>query len=160
MRCRASSRHIAALLLPAVLSVLLGDYSIHGVVSSFSILVVPPTPLTTPARRKGTRSESDGPCHSGPTTTETWSKREDNEGEEEETPLVVEEEGIEWGVSFIGGDPCGSKYNDDPFDARSSGNDKPGMPDDMKARIKALAEKKLNQERQQQPQKVEETSQE
>jgi len=45
----------------------------------------------------------------------------------------------EYGVSYIGGDPCGSKYNDDPFDAQVT---KPGMPDDMKARIKALAEKK------------------
>jgi len=50
---------------------------------------------------------------------------------------------VEWGVSFIGGDPCGSKYNDDPFDAQVQ---KPGMPDDMKARIAALAAKKLQQE--------------
>jgi len=45
----------------------------------------------------------------------------------------------EYGVSYIGGDPCGSKYNDDPFDTQVT---KPGMPDDMKARIKALAHKK------------------
>ncbi len=45
----------------------------------------------------------------------------------------------EYGVSYIGGDPCGSKYNDDPFDVKPS---KPGFPDDMKARIEALAEKK------------------
>jgi hypothetical protein len=45
----------------------------------------------------------------------------------------------EWGVSYIGGDPCGSKYNDDPFDSKPS---KPGFPDDMKARIEALAEQK------------------
>jgi len=46
----------------------------------------------------------------------------------------------EWGVSYIGGDPCGSKYNDNPFDSKV---DKPGMPDDMKARIAALADAKL-----------------
>ena len=46
----------------------------------------------------------------------------------------------EWGKSYIGGDPCGSRYNDDPFDAASV---KPGLPDDMKERIKALAEQKL-----------------
>ena len=46
----------------------------------------------------------------------------------------------EWGKSYIGGDPCGSKYNDDPFDAA---NVKPGLPDDMKQRIEALAKQKL-----------------
>jgi len=46
----------------------------------------------------------------------------------------------EYGVSYIGGDPCGSKYNDDPFDAQVT---KPGMPNDMKARIQALADKKI-----------------
>ncbi|OEU10698.1 hypothetical protein FRACYDRAFT_246451 [Fragilariopsis cylindrus CCMP1102] len=51
----------------------------------------------------------------------------------------------EWGVSYIGGDPCGSKYNDDPFDANKSASNKPGFPDDMKARIQALAEQKLRE---------------
>lgn len=46
----------------------------------------------------------------------------------------------EYGVSYIGGDPCGSKYNSDPFDSKVS---KPGMPDDMKSRIQALAEQKI-----------------
>ena len=46
-----------------------------------------------------------------------------------------------YGVSFIGGDPCGSKYNDDPFDATKEESFKPGFPDDMKARIEALAKK-------------------
>mmetsp|Transcript_27845 Transcript_27845/g.42639 ORF Transcript_27845/g.42639 Transcript_27845/m.42639 type:complete len:127 (-) Transcript_27845:206-586(-) len=50
----------------------------------------------------------------------------------------------EWGVSYIGGDPCGSKYNDDPFDAAEKIS-KPGMPDDMKARIQAMAEQKLKE---------------
>lgn len=51
---------------------------------------------------------------------------------------------VEWGVSYIGGDPCGSKYNTDPFYKNPS--DKPGMPDDMKARIEALAQKRLQEE--------------
>lgn len=51
---------------------------------------------------------------------------------------------VEWGVSYIGGDPCGSKYNSDPFDKKPS--DKPGMPEDMKARIAALARTKLEEE--------------
>ena len=45
-----------------------------------------------------------------------------------------------YGVSYIGGDPCGSKYNDDPFDAAVQIT-KPGMPDDAKERIRLLAEK-------------------
>lgn len=49
----------------------------------------------------------------------------------------------EYGVSYIGGDPCGSKYNDDPFDRNIQ---KPGMPDDMKARIQALVDKKVAEE--------------
>lgn len=49
----------------------------------------------------------------------------------------------EYGVSYIGGDPCGSKYNDDPFDVQVQ---KPGMPDDMKARIQALVDKKVAEE--------------
>lgn len=50
----------------------------------------------------------------------------------------------EYGVSYIGGDPCGSKYNDDPFDTQVQ---KPGMPDDMKARIQALVDKKVAEEK-------------
>lgn len=49
---------------------------------------------------------------------------------------------VEWGVSYIGGDPCGSIYNQDPFDEKPS---KPGFPDDMKARIEALAREKRKQ---------------
>ena len=50
----------------------------------------------------------------------------------------------EYGVSYIGGDPCGSKYNDNPFDIQDQ---KPGMPDDMKARIQALVDiKKVAEE--------------
>ena len=61
----------------------------------------------------------------------------------ESEPEVIDDEikpRAEFGVSYIGGDPCGSKYNSDPFDTKIS---KPGMPDDMKARIQALAEKKM-----------------
>ena len=48
---------------------------------------------------------------------------------------------VEYGVSYIGGDPCGSKYNDDPFDAASNrAAVSPGFPIDMKKRIEALAE--------------------
>ena len=47
-----------------------------------------------------------------------------------------------YGVSYIGGDPCGSKYNDDPFDAAAhQSGSKPGMPDDAKERIRLLAER-------------------
>mmetsp|Transcript_7294 Transcript_7294/g.12213 ORF Transcript_7294/g.12213 Transcript_7294/m.12213 type:complete len:122 (+) Transcript_7294:263-628(+) len=52
-----------------------------------------------------------------------------------------------FGVSFIGGDPCGSKYNDDPFDATKEAAFKPGFPDDMKARIEQLAAKKLEEQK-------------
>ena len=50
-----------------------------------------------------------------------------------------------FGVSYIGGDPCGSKYNTDPFDVSEEKSFKPGFPDDMKARIAALAAKKLEE---------------
>mmetsp|Transcript_17182 Transcript_17182/g.37587 ORF Transcript_17182/g.37587 Transcript_17182/m.37587 type:complete len:138 (-) Transcript_17182:1073-1486(-) len=83
---------------------------------------------------------------------------EKKEAEATPTPIVSEEDSdndtennvnintsnVEWGVSYIGGDPCGSKYNSDPFD--KSPSDKPGMPDDMKARIEALAQKKLREQ--------------
>ena len=58
---------------------------------------------------------------------------------------------IEYGVSYIGGDPCGSKYNDDPFDATSNRSTvSPGFPIDMKKRIEALAEQIKQQKQQQQ----------
>ena len=52
-----------------------------------------------------------------------------------------------YGVSYIGGDPCGSKYNDDPFDATKEDAFKPGLPDDMKDRIAALAAKKAQEQK-------------
>uniref|UniRef100_A0A7S2EPV4 Uncharacterized protein n=1 Tax=Ditylum brightwellii TaxID=49249 RepID=A0A7S2EPV4_9STRA len=51
----------------------------------------------------------------------------------------AEEHEPQWGVSFIGGDPCGSRYNTDPHDAQV---EKPGMPASMKERIRLLAEQK------------------
>ena len=53
----------------------------------------------------------------------------------------------QYGVSFIGGDPCGSKYNTDPHDAQV---EKPGMPDSMKARIQALVDKRKREEEEKQ----------
>ena len=49
---------------------------------------------------------------------------------------------LNYGVSYIGGDPCGSKYNVDPFNDGSN-SFKPGFPDDMRERIAAMAEEKL-----------------
>ena len=69
----------------------------------------------------------------------------DDDSNNSDEKLISEVNEIEWGVSYIGGDPCGSKYNDDPFDANKSSSNKPGFPDDMKARIQALAEKKLRE---------------
>ena len=66
------------------------------------------------------------------------SERIKNESENESTDTS-------FGVSYIGGDPCGSKYNSDPFDASKENAFKPGFPDDMKARIAALAAKKLEE---------------
>ncbi|KAL7494443.1 hypothetical protein ACHAWT_006613 [Skeletonema menzelii] len=69
----------------------------------------------------------------------------------DDTDLVKDntekESSAAYGVSFIGGDPCGSKYNDDPFDATKEEAFKPGFPDDMKARIEALAAKKLQEQK-------------
>ncbi len=53
---------------------------------------------------------------------------------------------VVYGVSYIGGDPCGSKYNDDPFDVDpTKSQSRPGLPDDMKDRIAALARAKMSQ---------------
>ena len=40
---------------------------------------------------------------------------------------------------------CGSKYNDDPFDSTKEESFKPGLPDDMRDRIAALAAKKAEE---------------
>ena len=43
---------------------------------------------------------------------------------------------VEWGISFIGQDVCGSKYNDDPFTAMEG---KPDAWTEFKKRVDALA---------------------
>lgn len=73
-----------------------------------------------------------------------------DEGSEEELiqDNTNKESTVVYGVSYIGGDPCGSKYNNDPFDASNKEDSfKPGLPDDMKDRIAALAAKKLQEQR-------------
>ena len=57
-----------------------------------------------------------------------------------------ESQSTSFGVSYIGGDPCGSKYNNDPFATKEEAF-KPGFPDDMKDRIAALAAKKLKEQK-------------
>uniref|UniRef100_A0A7S4IFY0 Uncharacterized protein n=1 Tax=Odontella aurita TaxID=265563 RepID=A0A7S4IFY0_9STRA len=91
------------------------------------------------------------PKHLKPASVRQWaSSPSEMSGDDSPAPKVeiVEKEGDEYtpqyGVSYIGGDPCGSKYNDDPFDASTNREDKPGMPDSMKSRIDALVEK-MNQ---------------
>ncbi len=58
---------------------------------------------------------------------------------------VEQSKEVVYGVSFIGGDPCGSKYNVDPFNDETNNDNsfKPGLPDDMRERIAALAAEKL-----------------
>ena len=70
----------------------------------------------------------------------------------EDTELFQDQTGKElscasYGISYIGGDPCGSKYNNDPFDATKEETFKPGFPDDMKDRIAALAAKRLQEQK-------------
>lgn len=88
------------------------------------------------------------PQKSSSSTTLNAEKLEASAGDADETNSeddVDSKPAVEWGVSYIGGDPCGSKYNTDPFDKNPS--NKPGLPDDMKARIEALAQKKLQEYR-------------
>ena len=85
---------------------------------------------------------SNLPCHRSAIATAVWATDKDTStsaSDQEDDPIVVVPQ-ASYGVSFMGGDPCGSKYNDDPFDATKE--KKPGIPDDMKARIAALAEQK------------------
>ena len=62
-----------------------------------------------------------------------------------------------YGDSFIGGDPCGSKYNTDPHDAKV---EKPGMPDSMKARIQFLVDQKTKKEEEETAKQRQEEAQE
>jgi len=68
---------------------------------------------------------------------------QDNTNNEESTSTSTSNANAVYGVSYIGGDPCGSKYNDDPFDDKASF--KPGLPESMKDRIAALAAKRLEE---------------
>lgn len=76
--------------------------------------------------------------------TDGNSSKCDDAKQPQSQPDIVNIDNVEpqavYGVSYIGGDPCGSKYNDDPFDAAAQIT-KPGMPDDAKERIRLLAEK-------------------
>lgn len=63
----------------------------------------------------------------------------------EDASTVPDKEDPQWGASYIGGDPCGSKYNGDPFDKKVT---KPGLPDDMKARIQALSDEIIRRDAQ------------
>lgn len=89
-------------------------------------------------------------CTSRPWTTALAAAAtgdEDAKSEHTNAEILVTPETATYGVSFMGGDPCGSKYNDDPFDATNE-NAKPGIPDDVKARIAALAEQKKKEQEQ------------
>ena len=58
------------------------------------------------------------------------------------TSSKVEEEEERFGVSYIGQDVCGSKYNDDPF---GEAKDKPDAWSWMKARIRKEEERLANE---------------
>ena len=112
-------------------------------------------PTAAATRKRGIQIRSSEVFSKRPCTNLDAEKTKDtttnNEGDPDNNIAKDDAEGkntIEWGVSYIGGDPCGSKYNNDPFDKNPS--DKPGLPDDMKARIAALAEKKLREEQEKQ----------
>ena len=72
----------------------------------------------------------------------TRSSKGGSSGQEEEAEMTKSSE-PQWGASYIGGDPCGSKYNNDPHSMEIT---KPGMPEDMKARIQRKAEEMLRQQ--------------
>jgi len=86
-------------------------------------------------------------------TADQDGKADDDSGGDSSSSTVVNVDNVEpravYGVSYIGGDPCGSKYNDDPFDAAAAqGGARPGMPDDAKERIRLLAEKMKRKQQQ------------
>ena len=82
-----------------------------------------------------------------PQSTITFALADDEGKEELVQDNTNEESTAVYGVSYIGGDPCGSKYNDDPFDSSAENSFKPGLPDDMKDRIAALAAKKSQEKK-------------
>jgi hypothetical protein len=89
-----------------------------------------------------------------PTATTTIVQSSKNDDKDLDSILDDDSYEPQYGVSFIGGDPCGSKLNDDPHDVKMQ---KPGMPDDMKARIQALTEKRKREEEKAQKKKENET---
>lgn len=105
-----------------------------------SAWVSPATTVSSSKSRSFTFHSKNLNVEKNPTTT-------NSEGGEIDGTIIQDDtadpDEVKWGVSYIGGDPCGSKYNDDPFDKNPS--DKPGFPDDMKARIEALAQQKLRE---------------
>ena len=50
----------------------------------------------------------------------------------------AKDDAMEFGVSFMGGVPCASPYNDDPFDEQDS---KPDAMAELRRRVKALEDK-------------------
>ena len=50
------------------------------------------------------------------------------------------DEGTTFGMSFMGGDPCASSYNDDPFDEQDA---KPDALAELRRRVKALEDARL-----------------
>ena len=91
-------------------------------------------------------------CRGGPILFNSEDEAADSEAADSRSKLFVSVNSTEtrassYGVSYIGGDPCGSKYNDDPFDT-SKDVVKPGMPDDMKDRIAAMAAEMLKKQQQ------------
>ena len=87
---------------------------------------------------------ADGANADGNTNSNSITDDDARQSQSLSQPDIVNIDNVEpqavYGVSYIGGDPCGSKYNDDPFDAAAQIT-KPGMPDDAKERIRLLAEK-------------------
>lgn len=80
-------------------------------------------------------------------TTTRLGKQDNADSSDPITQIMdtVDTQPAAFGVSYIGGDPCGSRYNDDPFDA-SKDVVKPGMPDEMKDRIAAMAAEMLRKQ--------------
>jgi len=117
-------------------------------------------PTTASAWALGRRQDRATPLPTGTCIALAAAQTADQDGKADDdssSGTVVNVDNVEpravYGVSYIGGDPCGSKYNDDPFDAAAAqGGARPGMPDDAKERIRLLAEKMKRKQQQQQQQ--------
>mmetsp|Transcript_8735 Transcript_8735/g.14540 ORF Transcript_8735/g.14540 Transcript_8735/m.14540 type:complete len:178 (-) Transcript_8735:96-629(-) len=75
---------------------------------------------------------------SGDTNKDTALQTNEKSKNAADTNIQVDEH-TEWGVSYIGQDVCGSKYNDDPFD---ESEDKPDAWTLFSEKVKKIAEKK------------------